>query len=479
MASITHDRKNGRRVIQFKDTDGSRKSIRLGKCDQKTAQAIRTQIEHLAAAKASATAIPLQTVEWLRTIDDGLRSRIASTGLIEQRKSALLGLYIADYIERRVDAKPRTISKWLTTKRLLTEHLGAGRDIRTVMAGDADAFKLYLTGLRKEDGTRVYSPSTLHKHIEAAKLFFKAALRDGVTNSNPFEDVTASKRTNPDREYFVSQEDIRKCIEATPDKQWKLIIALSRFGGLRTPSEHVRLRWQDILWDQNKMIVHSPKTEHHEGMASRVVPIFPELRPYLDEAYFELGDSPSEFVVTKIRDSESNLRTTFQKIVKRAGLTPWPKLFQNLRASRQTELENSFPTHVVCKWMGNSPKVAQRHYLQVLDSHFEKAVQNPVQQASVMPRNAPLCAPPGHEKTPENAVFPAISGVQSSGGGIRKARKNAGETPSFGAGGAKSGAREVLDGAPWAEVRALILACPDLPVKVRQQLIGIGDKEHA
>ena len=55
----------------------------------------------------------------------------------------------------------------------------------------------------------------------------------------------------------------------------------------------------------------------------------------------------------------------------------------------QTELEETFATHVVCKWMGNSPKVAQKHYLQVTDSHFEKAVQNPVQQASAHPRSAP------------------------------------------------------------------------------------------
>ena len=417
MASISHDKKNGRRTIQFKDTDGSRKSIRLGKCDQKTAQAIRTQIEHLAAAKGNGTAIPLQTTEWLRTIDEDLRGRIAATGLIESRKSANLGDYIASYIERRVDAKFRTVRKWNTTRRMLMEHLGAGRDIRTVSAGDADGFKLYLLAKKKKDGTKTYSPSTLHKHIEGAKLFFKAAMRDGVTNGNPFEDVTASKRTNPDREYFVTREEIQKCIDATPDPQWKLIIALSRFGGLRTPSEHARLRWQDILWDQNRMIVHAPKTEHHEGMASRVVPIFPELRPYLEKA-FDLAEEGAEVVVTKIRSSEQNMGTMFGKIIRRAGLSPWPKAFQNLRASRQTELEQVFPTYVVCKWMGNSPKVAAKHYLQVTDSHFEKAVQNPVQQASEMPRNAPLPAPTRHGKTPKNTVLPMFSGVPNSGGGI-------------------------------------------------------------
>ena len=93
----------------------------------------------------------------------------------------------------------------------------------------------------------------------------------------------------------------------------------------------------------------------------------------------------SGFVVTKIRDSESNLRTNFLKIIKLAGQKPWPKLFQNLRASRQTELQETYPTHVVCSWMGNSPQVAQKHYLQVTDEHFEKAQQNAQEQPTVNP----------------------------------------------------------------------------------------------
>jgi len=64
--------------------------------------------------------------------------------------------------------------------------------------------------------------------------------------------------------------------------------------------------------------------------------------------------------------------TTFGKIIDRAGLSRWPKLFQNLRASRQTELAESFPIHVVCSWMGNSPKGAREHYLQTTEDHFKK-----------------------------------------------------------------------------------------------------------
>ena len=75
-------------------------------------------------------------------------------------------------------------------------------------------------------------------------------------------------------------------------------------------------------------------------------------------------------VVTRYREPGANLRTTFEKIILRAGLKPWPKLFQNLRSTRQTELAETFPAHVVCAWIGNSESVARKHYLQVTDDHF-------------------------------------------------------------------------------------------------------------
>ena len=34
------------------------------------------------------------------------------------------------------------------------------------------------------------------------------------------------------------------------DAEWKAIIALARYGGLRTPSETMALRWIDIDWER-------------------------------------------------------------------------------------------------------------------------------------------------------------------------------------------------------------------------------------
>ncbi len=55
------------------------------------------------------------------------------------------------------------------------------------------------------------------------------------------------------------------------------------------------------------------------------------------------------------------------------------KLFQNLRATRQVELCQEFPEHVVCSWIGNSPSVVREHYLRTTEEHFQQAV-NPEQE---------------------------------------------------------------------------------------------------
>ncbi len=199
-----------------------------------------------------------------------------------------------------------------------------------------------------------------------------------------------TSQANPKREYFVTGQEAEEILAACPDGEWRLIFALSRYGGLRCPSEILRLRWVDVDWERGRIIVHSPKTEHHAGGHCRQIPLFPELLPYLRDA-FEQAEPGTEHVIVRYRDTNQNLRTQLTKIIKRAGLKPWPKLFQNLRSTRETELAERWPVHVVCARLGNSQAVAARHYLQVTDEHFQRAagvVQNAVQHPAERSRTA-------------------------------------------------------------------------------------------
>jgi hypothetical protein len=119
------------------------------------------------------------------------------------------------------------------------------------------------------------------------------------------------------------------------------------------------------------MAIISRKTSRHSGHESRVVPIFPELRPFLDDV-FHTAD-PGEFVITRYRQG-SNLRTQLKRIIQRAGLKPWPRITHNLRASRATELAAEYPSHVAAAWLGHSTLIAQKHYWTVTDADFEREV---------------------------------------------------------------------------------------------------------
>jgi len=150
-------------------------------------------------------------------------------------------------------------------------------------------------------------------------------------------DGPPGSQKNPERLRFISRAVIDKAIEHAPDIEWKLIIAFARYRGVRIPSEILALRWNDVLWDQSKILIRASKTEHHVGKASRLIPLFPELKSHLLKA-FERADEEALHVITRYRDPSANLRTQFLRILAKAGIEPWPKLFQNLRSSRQTEL---------------------------------------------------------------------------------------------------------------------------------------------
>jgi hypothetical protein len=150
------------------------------------------------------------------------------------------------------------------------------------------------------------------------------------------------------------------------------------------------------------------------------VPIFPELRPFLEEA-FEQAEPGTVHVITSKRDAEQNLRTRFMKILRRAGLTPWPKLYQNLRASRETELAAVYPLHVVCAWIGNSTLIAQKHYLQVTEEDFRRGAQSGAESGAVGVQKA-VQQPAAPDRTNSQAL-PEALGITSVSETVREAAR--------------------------------------------------------
>jgi integrase len=382
MASVAHDGNGYRRLLFF--SGGKRRVIHLGKMSAKGADTVLGHVEEIIEARTIGRSMDPETAKWLGggMKDDKLHAKLVEKGLAPPRQKAgdnTLAAFIDGYIEKRStgprpEIKPRTKINLQQVRGNLVAYFKADKPLADVTEGDAEDWRTWLATDRN------LGPNTIRRQCGRARQLFRAALKKRLIEVNPFGEMkNVSVMANKAREAFISREVAQKVIDACPDAQWKLLFALSRFGGLRCPSEHLGLRWADINWETERMTVRSPKTEHHEGKGSRVVPIFPELRPYLDAVFCEPGES--EFVITRYRDFNGNLRTQLQRIIVKAGVQAWPKLFQNLRSTRQTELAEEFPSHVVCAWMGNSEAVAAKHYLQVTDEHFAKA-SGPTAQAA-------------------------------------------------------------------------------------------------
>lgn len=395
MASLSTNQTNGRRKVQFQ-FNGKRRTISLGKVTKRQGEAVTRHIEQLLASRTTGHAVPDTTAAWLSEIDGKLTEALARVGLIESQPSRhpdTLAAFIDEYVEGRTDVKPATKEVWRQGRNGLVNFFGDSRRLSDITPGDADGYKMELL--------KTLKTYTVRKRLYFATLVFRSAMRHKVIRENPFAGVSV-KVVMEDRKHFISREDTTKMLDKCPSHDWRLIVALSRFGGLRAPSEVLSVRWSDVIWDEGKLHVTSPKTEHHAGKESRVIPLFPELREileaefdrqFLDAGYDSDRDGETFIVNERFRRAaigpagwrNVNLRTTLTKIVKRAGLTPWPKLLHNMRSSRETELAEDYPIHVVAGWMGHSVEIATKHYTQITNEHFSRAcsaTQNPTQSVS-------------------------------------------------------------------------------------------------
>ncbi len=363
--------------VQVKINRYDRKTIRFGAVSESQAANYAALADAIAEfrRKQGDADLPIRLAREVDRLPELIRDRFIKAGLVERPEEWTLAKWLEHYRDSR-KVKPATKVHWRTTMRDLVGFFGESKRLRDMTRGDATRFREDLIG-------RGLSHSTVSKRLQDARQFFNAAVHDRLIELNPFQGVSHLGGPDKSRQRFITQQEALRLIEAAPNVDWRVMIALSRFGGLRCPSEVLSLKWEGFDFDRMRFRVDSPKTEHHPNGAYRIVPLFAELKPFIEEAW-EAAEPGAVYVVANDRYRAAsqgpagwrncNLRTSLLRIVKRAGLQPWPKAWHNLRASRETELLRRHPIKAVCEWIGNTPKIALAHYVQVTDEDFDRAV---------------------------------------------------------------------------------------------------------
>lgn len=382
MATINKDNKGWRILVV--DHQGKRRTIRPGKIDKKGVQHIARHLDVLVAAKIAGQPFGRQTALWIEEIGNTLHDRLSRLDLITARESdavsqvILLSEFLNQHVEqaRTATGKPAaksTVSKWKGTENFLND-LFHKRPLNSITQDDAHQFRVWLNQRRIKQKTagrngQPMSENAKRKHIANCKMFFNAAKRRGLVDSNPFEFQTSSTEVNRSRDHYITPEDTLRLLNSAPDAQWRLMIALWRLGGLRK-MEIFNLVWADYQPDYGRLLVRSTKTAHVEGCDFRFVPLR-DIEPYVIDAFqaaYPKGKRsvPSDQpMLTRYSRSNSNLDKPFCKIVLKAGLLPWPKLFQNLRSSCETQwIKEGARADLLANWIGHSVKIQRQNYLQ-------------------------------------------------------------------------------------------------------------------
>lgn len=376
MASVV-TRANGTREVRFWIRKGERKTFYLGKVPKKAAESIGKRLDDLAFRVRHNQTPDVDLSAWLLALDEPDYAKLVAWGLVEPKAPAAppveamtVGKWIDAYILKG-DRKPATVEQLTIAGANLRTFLGDDKPLAEVNAGDAEDYRVWLATKAREvpDGEepKGLALNTVRRRMGRAKQFFNAAMRHRLITENPFANEASAVGANVERQVFIAADWIERCIKAAPCEDWRIIIAFARYAGMRSHETRMQ-RWDDIDIANARMIVRSTKTP-----PTRVCPIFPELMPHIRRAR-EMAPAGAVYVQTRYTP-DANIGTTFAKIVERAGLVPWDKLFQNLRASRETELMAVYPVKDVSSWLGNSAPVAMKHYAMSMQDSFDRAIR--------------------------------------------------------------------------------------------------------
>lgn len=360
---------NGHWWIQYKDT--KRRTIRLGKVPKAMAEEFKRRVELLLAAKLMNNPVDADTARWVGSLSKKFRHKLAKAELCRATGASTVGELI-DQHKAAFAGKPSTKANLAGVYSDLRRYFGDAKPLAAVSPGDARDYKAWLSTLLSVRGKRL-ARTTVSRRVRRAKQIFEWAVDHWFIPENPFDKLRGWSEKNRERDFFVTRDMFSRLMQACANAEFRCILALARLGGLRCPSDVMNLDWSKVDFERGELRVTAPKTEDCPDGGFRLVPIFTELQPWLLE--WREQCEPGDEMFPRFRDkTRTALANRLERLCRKIGVFMWEKPFQNMRASRETELLEKYPIHVVAKWMGHSPKIALEHYAQIVKEHHAAAV---------------------------------------------------------------------------------------------------------
>ena len=235
---------------------------------------------------------------------------------------------------------------------------GAGLDVRKVLTSQIGRWLASYS----------FGAASFNLYLDFVRAVFALAIHDKLRSDSPVEGIDRKTGDTPIRE-TPSPEEFRAIVaeiraqvfsaEAADSGDFVEFIGLAGLGQAEASS----LRWKDIEWERNRIV-----TFRHKTSTGFAVPLFPQLRPFLEKLRESRGEGArGDALVFKVKDAKKALLAA----CKRLGLPAYShRAFRRMFVT--SALEKGINPKVIASWQGHSPKDGGRLILSTY-SHLTNA----------------------------------------------------------------------------------------------------------
>ena len=297
--------------------------------------------------------------------------------------------------------RPASVQLYQLTLKRLYNHFGPDMLMRKI---DRRAAKTFLAELKPiNDREKPLGNWSRHRVLRQCKTLFSEAVKDGVTNINPFAEIKRPKCT-PSEWYYMKPDEFHKLLYVTPKLNEKVLYALAYTAGLRE-SEVLALYWTNIDFDKGVVnITNRSETKDYppfevKDTDNRTIPLPKLTLDLLTELQLKSPDGVPFVLMDKqgcqrIRSKwekclrqgrpwlnrywANNTIRNFHRRVKWAGIETNDRelTVHVLRKCCGRNWADTLPMNVVKSFMGHADiSTTEKFYSIVDDEHLSKATE--------------------------------------------------------------------------------------------------------
>ena len=244
-------------------------------------------------------------------------SQLLAIATGEELASYTLETWTAEWLRRKArDSSKATMARYNGHSEALLSWLGNGRRKKPLESLTAQDARKWREALQDEGR----AGKTVLAYMKDAGAVYRAAIREGLVSFNPFTALEAIDTSDSQERKPFTSEEVSLLMEAAPSEEWRGLILVAAFTGLRL-GDAARLSWASIDLESKKIILIPSKTKKKKREVR--IPIHSDLLAFLESVPIH-SDKPDAPVFEKLSTvgigARAGLSQTFNKIMRNAAV---------------------------------------------------------------------------------------------------------------------------------------------------------------